>query len=210
MIDAKLAISKDYFTINKKNKWITNSNSRRRVHLIRSQYDCIISTSRSINLDNSLLNCRIENFNVNKPDLVIVDLDLKIKNNLNLFKNKKRRIIIITSNLKNKKINLLKKKGIKFIYIKSLKDTKDLEYMFSILKNLNYQRVLVESGLKFLNFLLLKRFIFNLFIFKSGKKIGVNGYNNSYLSLIRKIKLKHRVKVNLSGDSLYKIKLNHV
>ena len=82
--------------------------------------------------------------------------------------------------------------------------------MFSILKNLNYQRVLVESGLKFLNFLLLKRFIFNLFIFKSGKKIGVNGYNNSYLSLIRKIKLKHRVKVNLSGDSLYKIKLNHV
>ena len=210
MIDAKLAISKDYFTINKKNKWITNSDSRRRVHLIRSQYDCIISTSRSINLDNSLLNCRIENFNVNKPDLVIVDLDLKIKNNLNMFKNKKRRIIIITSILKNKKINLLKKKGIKFVYIKSLKDTKDLEYMFSILKSLNYQRVLVESGLKFLNFLLLKRFIFNLFIFKSGKKIGVNGYNNSYLNLIKKIKLKHRVKVNLSGDSLYKIKLHHV
>ena len=210
LIDAKLAISKDYFTINKKNKWITNSDSRRRAHLIRSQYDCIISTSKSINLDNSLLNCRIENFNNNKPDLVIIDLNLKVKKNLNLFKNKKRRIIIITSILKNKKISLLKKKGVKFVYIKSLNDTKDLKHMFRILKNLNYQRVLVETGLKFLNFLLLKRFIFNLFVFKSGQKIGVNGYNNSDLTLIKKIKLKERIKVNLSGDNLYKIKLNHV
>ena len=210
LIDAKLAISKDYFTINKKNKWITNSDSRRRAHLIRSQYDCIISTSKSINLDNSLLNCRIENFNNNKPDLVIIDLDLKVKKNLNLFKNKKRRIIIITSILRNKKISLLKKKGVKFVYIKSLNDTKDLKHMFRILKNLNYQRVLVETGLRFLNFLLLKRFIFNLFVFKSGQKIGVNGYNNSDLTLIKKIKLKERIKVNLSGDNLYKIKLNHV
>ena len=210
LIDAKLAISKDYFTINKKNKWITNSDSRRRAHLIRSQYDCIISTSKSINLDNSLLNCRIENFNNNKPDLVIIDLNLKVKKNLNLFKNKKRRIIIITSILRNKKISLLKKKGVKFVYIKSLNDTKDLKHMFRILKNLNYQRVLVETGLRFLNFLLLKRFIFNLFVFKSGQKIGVNGYNNSDLTLIKKIKLKERIKVNLSGDNLYKIKLNHV
>ena len=212
LIDAKLAISKDYYTINKKNKWITNSESRRRAHLIRSQYDCILSTSRSINLDNSLLNCRIESFNANKPDLVIVDLNLKIKKNLNLFKNKKRQIIIITSISKNKKINHLKNKGVKFVFIKSLKNTKDLEYMFSILKSFNYQRILIETGLKFLNFLLLKRFIFNLFIFKSGQKIGVNGYNNSYLNLIKKIKLRNkvRIKVNLSGDSLYKIKLNHV
>ena len=45
-IDAKIAISRDYFTKDKKTKWITNFNSRKIVHLLRSQYDCIISTSK--------------------------------------------------------------------------------------------------------------------------------------------------------------------
>ena len=59
LIDAKIAVSKDFYTIKKKTKWITNELSRKKVHLIRSNYDCIISTSKSINKDNSLLNCRI-------------------------------------------------------------------------------------------------------------------------------------------------------
>ena len=42
------------------------------VHLIRSQYDTIISTSKSINKDNSLLNCRLNGLDNNKPDLVII------------------------------------------------------------------------------------------------------------------------------------------
>ena len=37
-ISAKLALSKDYFTINNKGKWITNNSSRKITHLIRSQH----------------------------------------------------------------------------------------------------------------------------------------------------------------------------
>ena len=72
-ITAKIAISKDYFTINKKEKWITNEASRNKVHLLRSLHDCILSTSKSINQDDSLLNCRINGLNNNKPDLFIID-----------------------------------------------------------------------------------------------------------------------------------------
>ena len=36
-------------------------------------YNCIVSTSRSINKDNSLLNCRLEGLENKSPDLVIVD-----------------------------------------------------------------------------------------------------------------------------------------
>ena len=79
MIDAKIAISKDYFTINKKSRWITNERSRQVGHLLRSKYDCIISTSNSINKDNSLLNCRIKGLNNYKPDLIIIDRNLKLK-----------------------------------------------------------------------------------------------------------------------------------
>ena len=78
-ISAKIAMSKDYFTINKKEKWITNIFSRKITHLIRSKHDGIISTSNSINLDNALLNCRIKGFNEYKPDLFIIDLNLKLK-----------------------------------------------------------------------------------------------------------------------------------
>ena len=78
LLDAKLAISKDFYTINKKGKWITNSRSRKVAHLIRSKYDCVVSTSDSINKDNSLLNCRIDGLDKFKPDLFIVDLNLKL------------------------------------------------------------------------------------------------------------------------------------
>ena len=73
LIDAKLAISKDYFTINKKNKWITNEKSRLRGQYFRSTYDCLISTSCSINKDNSLLNCRIKGLENKSPDIIIID-----------------------------------------------------------------------------------------------------------------------------------------
>ena len=82
LLDAKIAFSKDNFTINKQKKWITNSRSRKVGHLLRSRYDCIISTSKSINQDNSLLNCRIQGLNNNKPDLIIIDRNLILKNSL--------------------------------------------------------------------------------------------------------------------------------
>ena len=87
-VDAKLAISKDFYTIDKKKEWITNRFSRKRVHLLRSEYEAIISTSSSINADNSILNCRLKGFDNLKPDLIIIDLKLKIKKDLKIFKKK--------------------------------------------------------------------------------------------------------------------------
>ena len=210
-IDAKIAISKDYLTINKKAKWITNSLSRKRTHLIRSEYDAIVSTSKSINKDNSLLNCRLAGFNSNKPDLIIIDLMLKIKTNLNLFKGiNKRKILIVTSIPNNKKISYLRKKGVKFISIKSLDDKKDFINLFKVLKKYAYNRILVESGLIFLNKLLKENLIFNLYLFQKSSKLGRNGKNNTSNQLLKKLTLKKKVNVNLSGDKLYKIKLNNV
>ena len=206
-IDAKIAISKDYLTINKSAKWITNVHSRKRAHLIRSEYDAIISTSKSINKDNSLLNCRLSGFKNNKPDLIIIDLMLKIKTNLDLFKNiNKRKILIVTSRIKSKKISYLIKKGVKIISINSLHNKNDFINLFKILKKYDYNRILVESGLVFLNKLLEKKLIFNLYMFQSPKKLGNNGKNNASNKLLKKFTLKKKVNVNLNGDELFKIK----
>ena len=85
--------------------------SRKVGHLLRSKYNCIISTSKTVNKDNSLLNCRINGLNNYKPDLIIIDRKLKLKKKLALFDiTKKRNTYIVTSSTNDQKISYFKKK----------------------------------------------------------------------------------------------------
>ena len=208
LIDAKLAISKDYLTKNLKSKFITNKHSIKRSHLIRSMYNCIISTSKSINEDNSKLDCRIEGLEEKSPDLVILDRNLKLLKSCNLLKNtKKRKIFLITSLNSRKKISFFKKKGVKIILMKSLVNKKDFNNLFHILKKKGYSRIFLESGLTLLNFLIKNNFISNIYIFKSKNNLNKFGRNFSSKNLIKNIALKNQINVNLFGDRLYKEKL---
>ena len=206
LIDAKIAVSKDFFSISKKNKWITNFRSRQVAHLIRSKYDCIVSTSYSINKDNSLLNCRIEGLNNNKPDLIIIDRYLKIKKKLRLFNSSiRRKIYIFTLSNNKKKISFLKKKKIKILKIKKLEDRVDFENLFRAIMKIGKGRVLIETGLVFLNQLFKYKLINNLYLFKSSKFLYFNGYNNQNINFITKLKNKNKINVNLENDELFKI-----
>ena len=201
---AKVALSNDYFTINKKAKWITNDQSRKTVHLLRYKHDCLISTSKSINFDNSLLNCRIDGLRNYKPDLFIVDLNLKLKKNLKLNKLlKRRRTYLITSRKNISKINPYKKLGYKIFLIDSLKCKKDFVSLFKEIYKMGYSKVLVETGLKFLNNLLKKKLIQEIYIFKSSKKLGKNGKNNDTIEHLKK-KFAKLLTINLNGDKLFK------
>ena len=77
-VTAKIAISKDFYTNNKKKKWITNKFSRGRVHLMRSNHDCILTSVNTIIDDNSRLTCRIPGLEKNSPSRIILDKKLKI------------------------------------------------------------------------------------------------------------------------------------
>ena len=89
-VTCKLAVSQDFFTINKKNKWITNDYSRSRGHLIRSQHDCIITSCRTIINDNPNLNCRISGLENRSPGVIILDKNLNIPIKSNVIKNAKK------------------------------------------------------------------------------------------------------------------------
>ena len=203
-ISSKIAISKDFFTINKKDKWITNIFSRKIAHLIRSRHDGLLSTSKSINYDNSLLNCRINGLDNYKPALFIIDLNLKLKKNLLLNKILKKRITyLITYKSNIKKAQIYKKKGYKIILITSLKNKIDFILLFKKLYKMGYSRVLVESGLSFFNTLIKNRLINELYIFKSNKKLRKNGKNNTTLKYLKNIQAK-QISINLNNDKLYK------
>ena len=203
-ISSKIAISKDYFTINKNEKWITNIYSRKITHLIRSKHDGVISTSKSINYDNALLNCRIEGLNKHKPDLFIIDLNLKLKKNLLLNKIlKKRKTYLITYKANIKRAQTYKKKGYKIIFIKSLVNKSDFNLLFKKIYKMGYSRILVESGLTFLNTLIKNRLINDLYIFKSNYNLKKRGGNNASFKYLKSISFKP-ISINLKNDKLYK------
>ena len=209
LIDAKIAISKDYYTINKKQKSITNTRSKIVTHLLRSRYDSIISTAKTINNDNALLNCRINGLNNNKPDLLIIDRKLKLKKNLKLFKLlNKRKTYIFTASKNIKKIDFFRKKNCKVIMIDRLENENDFNILLNLIFKLGKRRILVETGLIFLIKLLKLNIINDLFIFQTNKKLKQNGRNNISSNFIKKYRLyKKEVKVNLKEDKLYKIKV---
>jgi diaminohydroxyphosphoribosylaminopyrimidine deaminase/5-amino-6-(5-phosphoribosylamino)uracil reductase len=209
-ITGKIAISKDYFTINKKNRWITNETSRNIVHLLRNRHDCILSTSKSINYDDSLLNCRINGLNNNKPDLFIIDLKLKLKKKLslnNILKKRKTFLITVKKNLT--KTLTYKKLGFKIIFINKLKTRDDFDLLYKKIYKLGYSRMLVETGLTFLNNLIKNKMIHNLYIFKSNKNLGKKGKNNNSPNFLKKIHPK-LLTINLNSDNLLKKEFNYV
>jgi len=208
LVDAKIAISKDFLTIKKKSKWITNTRSRNVGHLIRSKYDCIISTSTSINSDNSLLNCRIKGLNNLKPDLVIIDRKLKLKKKLSLFAlAKKRKTFLFTTSNNSKKITFFRKKNIKVIKLNSLSTRKNFLFFLKELFRLGKRRILIEAGLTFLNVLSKMRLINNVYMFKSDVKLGSSGFNNSKKNFIKSLKNFKQINVNLNTDKLFKAKV---
>ena len=138
-------------------------------------------------------------------------MNLKIKKNLKIFRNNfNRKIFLITSIKNKKKENFFKKLDIKIIYIDKLNSKNDFIKLFKIIKDLGYNRLLVESGLVFLNSLLKHKLIFNIFIFKSSLLLFKKGSNNTTNSYIKRLKLNNKIKVNLNEDKLYKVKIKNV
>ena len=202
-VTAKIALSNDFLSINRKKKWITNESSRKIVHLLRSRHDCVLSTSKTINLDNSLLNCRIDGLDKFKPDLFIIDLNLKLQKTLLLNKIiNKRKTYIVTNKSNFKKVNAYKKKGFKFVFINSLKDKKDFILLYKKIYKLGYSRVLLETGLIFLSALIKNKLINNLYLFKSAQNLRKTGKNNISSDFLKKIRFKP-ISINLNDDKLF-------
>ena len=211
-VTCKLAISKDFYTINKKNKWITNELSRGRVHLMRSTNECIITSSKTIIKDNPRFSCRIDGLYQRSPFIIILDRKLKMHASLKIIsKINRKRVIIFYNEINKEKIKLLKKLKIK-IYKISLDSAGNLDLKATLIKakELGFSRIFIESGIKLTTSFFNMKLIDDFKLFISSKKLGKNGRESmkSFFGSYLKNKRKIIEKVNLSGDELisYKIK----
>jgi len=211
-VTCKLAISKDFFTINKKKKWITNMFSRGRVHLMRSNHDCIMTSCETIFKDNPSLTCRINGLKNRSPSRIILDNSLKIPLNSNILKEAgSYRTIIFYNKFNKEKIKQLKNFKIELLKIPAdINNNLDLQETLIKAKELGFYRILLESGKKLTTSFLYKNLVDDLNLFVSDKNLRKNGRNNikKELNFFLKNKKGINEKVNLFGDQLitYKIK----
>ena len=84
-----------------------------------------------------------------------------------------------------------------------MNDKKDFNLLYKKIYKIGYSRMLIETGLTFLNNLIKNNMINDLYIFKSNKKLGKKGKNNNTLSYLKRIKTK-LLTINLNGDNLFK------
>lgn len=81
-------------------KYITCEESRRRVHIMRSEMDAVLVGVTTIINDNPLLDTRLlksNKTNLEKPNskIIIIDTDLRTPHKSKIFKNKSRDVIIV-------------------------------------------------------------------------------------------------------------------
>jgi len=205
-VTCKLAMSKDYFTINRKKKWITNRYSRGRVHLMRSNHDCLITSSETIIKDNPLLNCRIRGLEKRSPARIIIDANLKVPTNSKIIKGAKKNKTIIFYNKNNeKKIQILKNTNVKLIKMPiNNRGYFDLKILLIKIKKLGFSRVFLESGVKLVDNFFRDNLIDDFKLFISSKNLGKKGSGSArkYLNFFLRDKKYIHESVNLFDDKL--------
>ena len=200
-ITGKIACSSNFFILKNKN-FITNEHSRNVSHLLRYRNQGILTSYKTVNVDNPKLNCRLNGLEKYSPTRIIIDKDLKINIQSYIVKSsKKYKTIIFHNSKKFTKIRNLKLYGVKTIKQNLSTDGYfNLTDLFKKIHNLGIHNLLVECGNN-LTSKILKYNLFNEFyLFKSNKKI-VNREKISVLSINKNLKIfKKKIKVNTYLD----------
>lgn len=107
-IDGNIALK------NGQSKWITGEESRKEVQLLRAEVDAVLVGKNTILMDNPFLNVR--EYDLPNPLKIILDADLSLPLDLNIFKNPEREKTILFCNkqsAKSRKAHTLSLAGIK-------------------------------------------------------------------------------------------------
>ena len=202
-VTCKLAASKDGFIYSNKKKRITNEYSDNITQLLRYRNDSILISSKTLNIDNPKLNCRLQGLTSFDPRRIILDRNLSIKINSFIYStaNTKNTIIFYNNGL-NSKINRLNKKGIKLIKLPINKNNFfDLKLILSKIYSLGCRNLLVEGGKNLTNSFLSNNLCNQFYLFKSSNKFGSSGKLNvsSELNLLNYV-YKISKKLNTYTD----------
>ena len=141
------------------------------------------------------------------PTVVVIDKNLKIKNNSYVIKNSKKSKLIIFHCSNNKSKNkFLKKKGVKLFFQKADNNSYlNLKKISQKIYKLGLHRLLIESGKNLMTNFLNENLLNEFYFFKSDKIIS-NKQKINISSLVKMInkyyKNKEKINTYLDNDVL--------
>ena len=173
-VTGKIAISKNKLIYSKGTKRITDKISDKLTHYLRYKNDAIMISSKTLNIDNPKLNCRLKGYEKFSPKRIVLDRNLLIKLNSYIFRSvKKDNTVIFHNSSNNSKIRILKKKGINLIKFKLNNNNHfNLKIILKKLYILGIKNLLVEGGDKITKNLLKNRLINQFYLFRSPKNLS--------------------------------------
>ena len=202
----KIAISKNNLIYSPGNKKITDKVSDKLTHFLRYKNDGIMISSKTLNIDNPKLSCRLKGYEKFSPKRIILDKYLEIKLNSKIFKSsKKGNTIIFHSSSNILKSKVLRKKGIILIKSKLNKEKNfDLKSIFKRLYILGINNLLVEGGDRITKNLLKKRLINQFYLFKSPNNLPSNKNKQIFTSanILSKYINRNKVSSKLAKDTI--------
>ncbi len=206
-VTAKIAISKNKIIYSKGTKRITNMLTDKLTHYLRFKNDAIMISSKTLNIDNPKLDCRLKGYENFSPKRVILDRNLEIDMKSNIFKSvKKDNTIIFHNSIDNDKIKILKQKGIYLVKL-VLKNKKqfNLKIVFKKLFSMGIRNLLVEGGNKITKNLLQNKLANKFYLFESLKKLPIDKeiiYFTSNNLLNRNYRLISKISSKLAKDNI--------
>ena len=199
-VTGKIAISKNNLVYSKLNKRITNVQADKFTHLLRYKNDALMISYKTLNKDNSRLNCRIKGFSNYSPKRIILDNKLQTKINSYIIKtaNKDNTIIFYNQASKSKVLDF-KKKKIQLIKSKINKQGKfDFKTILKKLYKFNCRNLLIEGGDALTSHLLKNRIFNKFYLYKSPKNLSKETEYLKFNSLdVLKKNYKNKFNLNL-------------
>ena len=182
-------------------KWISNADSRKYAHVLRHNSQAILTTSKTIQIDNPRFTIRKNNKIVKYIPLIIIDNFLKISLKSKILNSLSKRRVIIFTSLNNKKSKYLKKIGCEVILMKKQSNTKlNLKHIFTKIYSIGIRDILVEAGGIFFTELLNNKLVDEIHLFKAPIKIGKNGIPLLIRKSLKDLKLKKIYKKKFGKD----------
>jgi len=194
----KSAITLDGKITTQDKSWITSEQSRKLVHLLRSQVDAILVGKNTILIDNPLLTSRIKG--AKNPFKIIVDTNLEIPLDAKVLKNPEKVIIATTNSAPEHKILTLERLGTKVLLLPKSKKMVDLLELIKKLGDMEITSLLVEGGARINTSFLENELVDKIYFFIAPKIVG-----NKQLSVIgdltELVRLKE-ISVEKIGDDI--------
>ena len=120
-------------------KWITDEKSRAEVQKLRNKYDAILTSSKTVLVDNPSLTCRMRNGR--NPVRVVVDTNLLTSPEAKVYNNDGTRVILLTTK-KNAKFPV----HVEVVVCPKKDGHVDLKFAMQKLFDMKIRSVLVEAG----------------------------------------------------------------